>query len=92
MEDRAVRQAGQCSRSRRRVAWRIIPCLALTLASLAVGSPAIAAPADDLRATFERFVAAQNAHDLKAVGDLLMEPPSFSGSPVAPQFGDASKH
>jgi ketosteroid isomerase-like protein len=46
------------------------------LASLA-GWPAVAAPADDLRATFERFIAAQNAHDAKAVGDLLMEPPTF---------------
>ncbi len=33
--------------------------------------------ADDVRALLDRFVAAQNAHDLPAVGDLLWDSPQF---------------
>jgi ketosteroid isomerase-like protein len=32
---------------------------------------------DEVRATFDRFVAAQNAHDLKAVEPLLLCSPNF---------------
>ena len=32
---------------------------------------------DDVRAVFDRFVAAQNAHDLKAVEGLLLASPDF---------------
>ena len=32
---------------------------------------------DDVRLSFDRFVAAQNAHDLAAVGDLLLDSPKF---------------
>jgi ketosteroid isomerase-like protein len=46
-----------------------------------------ASPVDqELRATVERFVAAQNAHDLSAVGALLLDSPNFlwitRGTPV----------
>jgi ketosteroid isomerase-like protein len=41
---------------------------------------------DDVRATMERFVAAQNAHDLSAVRDLLVDSPQFlwitRGTPI----------
>ena len=41
---------------------------------------------DELKAQFSRFVAAQNAHDLKAVGDMLLDSPQFlwitRGAPV----------
>ena len=41
---------------------------------------------DDVRATVERFVTAQNAHDLSAVRDLLVDSPQFlwitRGAPV----------
>ena len=52
------------------------PHLTATLGALAAVamlamSPVCAAPKDDIRATFSKFVAAQNAHDLKAVGELL---------------------
>ena len=44
------------------------------------------APDDEVRATFERFVAAQNAHDVKAVESLLLNSPDFlwitRGTPV----------
>ena len=41
---------------------------------------------DDVRTTFERFVAAQNAHDISAVRDLLSDSPGFlwisRGAPI----------
>jgi ketosteroid isomerase-like protein len=41
---------------------------------------------DEVKAQFSRFVAAQNAHDLKAVGDMLLDSPEFlwitRGAPV----------
>jgi len=45
-----------------------------------------AAPEDEVKAVFERFVVAQNAHDLKAVGELLLDAPHFlwitRGTPI----------
>ncbi len=50
----------------------------LTLAAFAlVSCPALAGPEDEVRAQFDRFVAAQNAHDTRAVGDLLLDSPNF---------------
>ena len=50
------------------------------------GSVASAGASDDVTATFNRFVAAQNAHDLKAVSDLLWDSPDFlwvtRGTPI----------
>jgi len=47
---------------------------------------ALAGVAEDVKATFERFVAAQNAHDLSAVRDLLLDSPDFlwitRGTPI----------
>jgi hypothetical protein len=59
-----------------RVAIYWIACVMLMLISLATRT-AIAAPEDEVRATFERFVAAQNAHDIKAVESLLLNSPDF---------------
>lgn len=48
--------------------------------------PLAAAPDDEVRATFDRFVAAQNQHDAKAVEALLLDSPNFlwitRGTPV----------
>ena len=45
-----------------------------------------AGPEDEVKAQFSKFVAAQNAHDLKAVGDLLLDSPQFlwitRGAPI----------
>jgi hypothetical protein len=38
---------------------------------------AAAATEDEVRATFDRFVAAQNAHDIQAVESLLLGSPNF---------------
>jgi ketosteroid isomerase-like protein len=41
---------------------------------------------DEVKAQFSKFVAAQNAHDLKAVGDMLLDSPHFlwitRGAPI----------
>lgn len=56
------------------------------VASLTAVPAWAAPPEDDARATFDRFVAAQNAHDLKAVEALLLDSPQFlwitRGTPV----------
>ena len=48
--------------------------------------PAVATPEDEVRSTFDRFVTAQNAHDINAVGALLLGSPDFlwvtRGAPV----------
>lgn len=51
----------------------------LASALWATGTATAAAPAPDpqLQATVERFVAAQNAHDLAAVGGLLLDSADF---------------
>ena len=59
-----------------RISRRMVACIALVLISL-VGNAASAAPEEEVRATFERFVAAQNAHDVKAVESLLLNSPDF---------------
>ncbi|MCK1453552.1 nuclear transport factor 2 family protein [Bradyrhizobium sp. 35] len=47
---------------------------------------ALAASEDEVRAAFEQFVAAQNAHDVKAVEGLLLTSPDFlwitRGAPI----------
>ena len=40
-------------------------------------SPVDAAPEDEIRSTFSKFVDAQNAHNLKAVGELLSDSSNF---------------
>jgi hypothetical protein len=59
---------------------------ALVVASTMLTGHALAGAVEDVKATFERFVAAQNAHDLAAVRDLLLDSPDFlwitRGTPV----------
>jgi ketosteroid isomerase-like protein len=68
---------------------RIVGCLAACMALALVVLPvrfAAAAPEDEVRSTFERFVAAQNAHDLKQVESLLLGSPDLlwitRGTPI----------
>ena len=62
--------------------WRI----AITLMLLIVAGAARAATEDEVKALFSKFVAAQNAHDLRTVGDLLQDSPQFlwitRGAPI----------
>jgi len=44
---------------------------------LALAPPARAGASEEVQAVFERFVAAQNAHDLAAVGSVLLDRPDF---------------
>ena len=68
-----------------RVARRLIVCVTVMFIAL-MARPTIAAPDDDVRATFDRFVAAQNAHDIKAVESVLLASPDFlwitRGAPI----------
>jgi hypothetical protein len=48
-----------------------------SFALLAVVGVAEAGSEDQAKALFAKFVAAQNAHDLKAVGELLQDSPQF---------------
>ena len=70
---------------RSRVEKRSIASAALLLVTLMI-KPAVAAPEDEVRSTFDRFVNAQNAHDLKTVESLLLGSPDFlwvtRGAPV----------
>ena len=47
--------------------------IAISLVLLTVAGTARAGNEDEVKALFAKFVAAQNAHDLKAVADLLQE-------------------
>src|SRR5262249_56962753 len=51
--------------------------LAISLMLLSVAAVAGAGTEDEVKALFAKFVAAQNAHDLKAVGELLQDSPQF---------------
>jgi ketosteroid isomerase-like protein len=72
----AKRDANRTGLNRARVTRHLIAGVTLIMISLTIKS-AIATPEDDVRATFDRFVAAQNAHDIKAVESLLLASPSF---------------
>jgi len=65
-------------------AWSMV-CVLSVLGVLGVPQ-LFAAPEDEVQAVVERFVAAQNAHDLHAVGELLLDAPHFlwitRGTPV----------
>jgi ketosteroid isomerase-like protein len=59
----------------------------IAMASISYGPKSAAEDADaEVRAAFDRFVAAQNAHDIKAVESLLSESPDFlwitRGAPI----------
>jgi uncharacterized protein (TIGR02246 family) len=56
---------------------RWTPCIAVSLLLLSLAGGARAGSEDEVRSLFAKFVAAQNAHDLKAVGELLQDSPQF---------------
>jgi hypothetical protein len=85
MDKSAKAEASATGSYRPGVRRYLIMCVALILAAL-MAKPAMAAPEDEVRVTFERFVAAQNAHDIKAVETLLLSSPNFlwitRGAPI----------
>ena len=58
----------------------------LIVALLLSAANVLAKGEDDVKASFDRFVTAQNAHDVSAVRDLLLDSPNFlwitRGTPV----------
>jgi hypothetical protein len=85
MNNWANRKPSRISRRRSRSARPLALSAALIAVFLAI-KPAAAAPEDEVRATFDRFVTAQNAHDLKAVESLLLASQNFlwitRGTPI----------
>ena len=85
MNIRADSNSSRVDRRRNHIAVRLVACVTLMLLALMIRSAA-AATEDEVRATFDRFVAAQNAHDIKAVESLLLGSPNFlwitRGTPV----------
>ena len=81
---------GCFSLTRERTMIRVAKNEAMGILLVALGllftASARSAPEDEVRATFDRFVAAQNAHDVKAVEALLADTPGFlwitGGTPV----------
>jgi hypothetical protein len=66
----------------------IVSCLALALSMLlAVSGSAKAGAEDEVRLLFDKFVTAQNAHDLKTVGEILEDSPHFLWITRDPQSG-----
>ena len=63
--------------------WCSVVLVVVVLTSVSVVR---AAPEDEVRAVIDRYVAAQNAHDLGAVGELLWDSPEFlwitRGAPI----------
>ena len=60
--------------------------IATTLLLLILAGVARAGSEDEAKAAFAKFIAAQNAHDIKAVGELLHDSPNFPwitrGAPI----------
>jgi ketosteroid isomerase-like protein len=85
MSIRSNSARNQLDLCRSRIASRLTACVTLMIVSLMM-KPAFAAPEDEVRATFDRFVVAQNAHDIKGVASLLLGSPDFlwitRGAPV----------
>jgi ketosteroid isomerase-like protein len=69
---------------RQHITGHLVGCVALMFLTLMIRSAS--ATEQEVRATFDRFVAAQNAHDVKAVESLLLASPDFlwitRGTPV----------
>ncbi len=59
---------------------------ALAVVLMIFAGSAQAGAEDEVKTQFSKFVAAQNAHDLKAVGDMLLDSPQFlwitRGAPI----------
>src|SRR3954470_4859064 len=86
MDIRTKNRTNYLNRFRNRFARCFIGCATLTLLPLMMESALAAGPEDEVRTTFDRFVVAQNAHDIKAVESLLLDSPNFlwitRGAPI----------
>jgi ketosteroid isomerase-like protein len=86
MNKRTNHRTNQADHFRDGIARCLIGCATLPLISLMMESAIAAGPEDEVRATFDRFVVAQNAHDIQAVRSLLLDSQDFlwitRGTPV----------
>lgn len=78
-------KTGRTINWRHRIAHAMVASAMLAAATFEPGS-AVAAAEDEVRAAFLQFVTAQNAHDVKAVEELLLPSPDFlwiaRGAPI----------
>ena len=75
---RSGRQGGPSLQLQRKVGCEGLKgIIALIVMFMMITSVAVATPENEVRAAFDRFVAAQNAHDIKAVESLLLGSPDF---------------
>ena len=51
--------------------------IVVTFALIGITGSVQAGTEDEVKALFSKFIAAQNAHDLKAVGEILQDSPRF---------------
>jgi ketosteroid isomerase-like protein len=56
---------------------RRVPAYLSMAAALLLANVCVAAPGDEIRDLFAKFVAAQNSHDVAAVRELLRDSPDF---------------
>jgi hypothetical protein len=61
--------------------------IVVTFALIGITGSVQAGTEDEVKALFSKFIAAQNAHDLKASARFCRIPPDFCGSPVILQSG-----
>jgi hypothetical protein len=52
--------------------------IVVTFALIGITRSVQAGTEDEVKALFSKFIAAQNAHDLKAVGEILQDSPRIS--------------
>jgi len=55
----------------------VLALASLVAAAILTLSPTRAAPGDPIKGAFNKFVTAQNAHDLKAIDEALLASPDF---------------
>lgn len=89
LEEHGMDDPANCPANRtnlRSYITRFLVASTLLAAIFVAIKPAAAAPEGEIRATFDRFVTAQNSHDVKAVESLLRASPDFlwitRGTPV----------
>ena len=86
MSIRPNSMANQFEPRRGRIATCFIVGLTLMFLSM-LSKTAVAAPEDEVRSAFDHFVAAQNAHDVKAVDLCCWPRRTSSGLPAAHRSG-----
>jgi ketosteroid isomerase-like protein len=76
VRDGSLLQQGERDMSRNKKSFATIVAMTMSMV-VTIVSAAWAGTEDEVKAIFGKFAAAQNAHDLKAVGEILQDSPQF---------------